>query len=60
MTKIEIAVNKKMPKILNEDCPSDYGMQNKENCTFRRCGVINEKECIECWLTELEEKEDDN
>ena len=57
MKKIEKAIHCKMIYTINNYCPSDYGMENKEYCTFKETGIIDENECFHCWFCEV--KKDD-
>lgn len=45
--------------IASNDCPSDHGLKNKYVCQFSP-GRYHPKNCVKCWLEEVEINENLN
>lgn len=55
MTKAERLIESAVPhpfRVMDENCPSDFEMDDLPDCMFRECGVANDAECVLCWCAE--------
>lgn len=55
MKKIDVISEKIIFKVLENDCPSNWGLKDTGSCSFREEGIIDNRECLECWLQEVED-----
>lgn len=56
MTKLEKVSVYVLNDAIRNNCPSDYKMEDTENCSFKETGCIDESECVRCWNAELPEE----